>query len=315
VVGALAFLAACRPIPSTISATDARAGADGAPQVSQARASASSAFWTHWGDGKAELSGYAIKTNRYGQMRDGEVVLIYVTEPLDSRTLIKDDKVEEQYKLNVMKLNHALKFRTGIYPYSVMTSTFSPVDDLGSERFAPVKISLTAQEWCGHVYQVVKPTLTSFTSELRSYFASEGETSTNTTTEANTLYEDALLIQLRELDGPFNRGTNWSGRLVPTTWSTRKAHTPLQPVDATITRTVADRGGVSVTRFELKYGQSTRTIDVEQALPRRVLGWSASDGEQAAILKTARLPYWQLNNLGEESFLEQLGLSPTGARN
>jgi len=44
---------------------------------------ASRDFWSRWGDGKAEISGYRIETNRYGEMREGTVALIYVTEPMD----------------------------------------------------------------------------------------------------------------------------------------------------------------------------------------------------------------------------------------
>src|SRR5262245_47933646 len=119
---------------------------------------ASSAFWQRWGDGRAELSGYRVTTSRYGEPREGRVVLIYVTEPHDARTWVKDDHgdVPEADRVQVLKLNQMLTFRTGIYPYAVMTSVFSPVDGMFPERFEPVKITFAAQEWCGSVYQKVE---------------------------------------------------------------------------------------------------------------------------------------------------------------
>lgn len=271
---------------------------------------APSAFWTVWGDGKAELSGYRITTSRYGAPRDGHIVLIYVTEPMDRRVWVKDDAgdVPEAYRVNVMKLNSALTFQTGIYPYSVMTSVFAPVDPAGSERLSPVKIALTAQEWCGSVYQKLIVGPTSFASELRSYFHAEGDRDMTVSTPAGTLYEDALPIQLRELDGKFASGKDWSGSLVPSLWGARKSHVALEPVPATIRRADAARGATPVTRFTLSYRGLTKTYDVEKAAPRRVLGWTTSDGESAQILKTARLPYWQLHGVGDESYLKQLGL-------
>jgi len=271
---------------------------------------ASPAFWKGWGDGKAELSGYAITTKRYGSPRDGKVVLIYVTEPMDRRTWIKDDAgdVPAEDRINVLKLNAVLKFQTGIYPYSVMTSVFAPVDAQGAERFAPAKISMSAQEWCGQVYQRVLPAPGSFVSELRSYFHAEGDRDTTVKTPAGTLYEDALLIQLRELDGPFAGGRNWAGSIVPSLWSLRKSHGSLEPVAATIKREDATRDGAAVTRFTLAYGSLTTTYDVEKAPPRRVLAWKSSGGDEARILKTTRLPYWQLNGPGDEKYLQQLGL-------
>ena len=273
-------------------------------------ATASPAFWKGWGDGKAELSGYAITTNRYGAPREGRVVLIYVTEPMDRRTWIKDDAgdVPAQDRVNVLKLNNVLKFQTGIYPYSVMTSVFAPVEAQGAERFAPAKIAMSAQEWCGHVYERVIPAPGSFASEVRSYFHAEGDRDTTVKTPAGTLYEDALLIQLRELDGPFAGGKSWSGSIVPSLWSLRKSHGSLEPVAATIRREDATKDGAPVTRFTLAYGSMTTTYDVEKALPRRVLSWKSNSGDEARILKTARLPYWQLNGPGDEKYLQQLGL-------
>ncbi len=269
---------------------------------------ASPAFWKVWGDGKAELSGYAITTTRYGAPREGRIVLIYVTEPMDRRNWIKDDSgdVPAEQRVTVLKLNNVLKFQTGIYPYSVMTSVFAPVDALMPERFTPAKIAMSAQEWCGHVYQKVIPGTASFVSELRSYFHAEGDSDTTVKTPPGTLYEDALLIQLRELDGPFARGKSWAGSIVPSLWPQRKSHGALGPLAATIKREDATRDGVPVSRFTLSYGSVVTAYDVEKAAPRRVLGWKTLGGDEAKLLKTTRLPYWQLNGPGDEKYLKEL---------
>jgi len=228
---------------------------------------------------------------------------------MNKTTLIKDDtgEVRAENKEVVLKLNHTLKFRTGIYPYSIVTSVFSPVGSAGRERFAPVKISFSAQEWCGHVYQMITPTMEAFRSEIHSYFSTEGDAITTTRTEPLTLYEDALFIQLRELDGPFEGGGDWSGYVVPSLWSSRRHHTPLEPVPATITRSDGERDGTPVTRFVLAYGNFTRTMEVETAPEHRILGWTTSEGEQAALLRTTRLPYWRLNGNDDVDYLKELG--------
>ncbi|MCA9523081.1 MAG: hypothetical protein KC609_19030 [Myxococcales bacterium] len=268
-------------------------------------------FWSSWGDGKAELSGYSIKTPRYGSIRKGHSVLIYVTEDLDQRTRIKDDRrsTPSSQKVAVLKLNHTLKFLAGIYPYSVMTSVFTPIRPLvGRERFAPIKISFSAQEWCGHVYGIWHADTSELVQTLLSYFSSEGEHRHRTPIAAGTLYEDALLIQLRELDGAFNGGKNWTGKLVRTAWSFRRAHHPVQAISATITRDATSYRGKNVTRFRLTAGSYQRTFLVERENPHRILYWKTSEGEEAVLQKTARLPYWRLNHLGQESFRRQLGL-------
>lgn len=274
------------------------------------RARASATFWKRWGDGKAELSGYRVTVMRYGKPRAGTVVLIYVTETLDRNTLIKDDgPLPAARRLPVLKLNRMTKFLTGIYPYSVMTSVFSPVDAWFGERFTPVKVALSSQEWCGHVWHQIRPEPRRVWSHLRSYFKEEGERDEALAVPPGTLYEDALFIQLRELDGPFNGGRDWSGTLMPSLWSVRKRHRPLAGVAATIRRSDARRGEVAVTRFTVERGAHRLVIDVEKAAPRRILGWRTSDGERGEILKTARLAYWRLNGPEGVAYRKQLGLS------
>ncbi len=269
---------------------------------------ASGDFRNLWYDGNAELSAYEVETPRYGKIRRGEVVLVYVTEPMNRNTWIKDDDAEPRQRVDVIKLNITLRFLTGIYPYSVMTSVFSPIDDWQGHRFSPVKVSMTAQEWCGHVFQSLWPSPGKFRSQIFSYFASEGERAMTKDVPTDTLYEDALLIQLRELDGPFAKGSDWSGALVPSLWRLRTGHRVPESVAATIKRELVPHEGKHVTRFTLEAGGYRRVFDVEQDKPRRILGWTTSRGEKAQLIKSTRLPYWKLNRPGDERYRKELGL-------
>jgi hypothetical protein len=271
----------------------------------------SSNFWQHWGDGKAELSGYRMKVKRYGETREGLAALIYVTEDLHRDTLIKDDKgnLPDDRKIPVIKLNQSVKFQTGIYPYSLMTSVFSPVHHLqGRAPFDPVKISFSAQEWCGHVFEMLWPTAAAARFEQHSYFQDEGDRTEEIQYGANTLFEDALFIQLRELDGPLFEGDVWEGQIVPARWENRKAHRRPRPEKASIKRHADNVDGAPVNRFEVRIGERTLTVMVEKAVPHRILRFKKSDGDEGTLLKTARLPYWEHNHRGAEKFLAELGL-------
>jgi hypothetical protein len=306
VLAVVAMGACSRPGPSVLGPS---AAAERLPSwPSRPRAAVGAAFRGAWSDGRAEISGYRARVNRYGEMRDAELVLIYVTEPMDRRTWVKDDDVTGEHRVEVLKLNASLKFQTGVYPYSVLTSVFAPMDRYQPEAFAPAKITLSVQEWCGHVFHGVWPGDDHAAEQLMSYFAQEGERRRDVPTPSGALYEDALLIQLRELDGPFAGGHDWRGALVPSLWSIRRAHRPTAAVDAAVTRSRASRDGVAVHRFVLRYGDVTRSIDVEADGAHRVLGWEGSDGEAVSLLRTARLPYWQLNHNGDEAQRALFGL-------
>ena len=45
---------------------------------------------------------------------------------------------------------------------------------------------------------------------------------------------------------------------------------------------------------------------VETAAPFRLIRWFSSDGEEASLLGSTRLAYWQLNQPGGEKYLKNL---------
>ncbi len=132
-------------------------------------------------------------------------------------------------------------------------------------------------------------------------------------TPPDALYEDALLIQLRELDGPFAGGGDWQGSIVPSLWRGRRTHREARPVAATIARTETDVDGARAHRFALAAGEYRRTFDVEADAPHRVIAWTTSDGEDVRIRESARLKYWELNHPGDEARREEFGLPSESA--
>jgi len=130
-----------------------------------------SGFWDHWGDGRAEVSAYRLATPRYGQSREGRVTLVFVTETFDDVQRVKSDDGRGD-TFPVLKVNEIRDFQTGIYDYNVMTSTFLRLD--GEAAWGePVKVSMTMQEWCGHVYEHVVPRGDTLGWTQHSYFDGE----------------------------------------------------------------------------------------------------------------------------------------------
>ena len=85
-------------------------------------------FRDYWYPNGAEISRFSLKQSRYGEIHEGDAVLIYVTEDFRPDTQVKAD-FQKPNNVSVLKLNATKKFNTGIYPYSVMQSTFFPVDN------------------------------------------------------------------------------------------------------------------------------------------------------------------------------------------
>ncbi|CAM4328028.1 septum formation inhibitor Maf [Gillisia hiemivivida] len=104
-------------------------------------------FKSYWFNGEAEITSYKLDQSRYGESREGTAVLIYVTEEFLRKAQVKANAKSDK-TIPILKLNSTKKFNTGIYPYSIMQSTFYPLEG----KSHALKISASIQEWCGHVY-------------------------------------------------------------------------------------------------------------------------------------------------------------------
>jgi len=129
----------------------------------------STEFKEYWYSGMAEITSYSLLQERYGEIREGTAVNIFVTEDFLPDEQVKANNASQE-NVSVMKLNQMKKFNTGIYPYSVMTSTFSPI----AEKEHPLKITNSVQEWCGQVYMQLN-SREDFEIESHSYFEGEAD--------------------------------------------------------------------------------------------------------------------------------------------
>ncbi len=288
-------------------------------RVSQGTVSVSPEFLRYWKSGLAELSSYAVTEERYGEMRKAQGVLVFVYEEInaDSRIKVETDKTPIPRRIPVLKLNNVLKFTTGIYDYSIMTSVFAGLSGPYVHReFEPLKISFSSQEWCGNVFHQLLPRTSGLISEIHSYFEAEGDATTTLPYPAGPLYfEDEMPILVRELDGEsMKAGEAEKIHLVPGLWERRKRHDDLAITEGVFTKvgagSMAWRGGeTKIVKWTLVFRGVTTTYFVEAVFPRKLLLWENSRGEKGELINSIRKPYWTLHGNKDQSLRKELGLS------
>jgi endonuclease-3 related protein len=271
-------------------------------------------FWKHWGDGKAELSGYRLTQPRYGAARAGSAVLIFVTESMSESLRVKADPGRHAASdvHPVMKLNEVRDFQTGIYDYNVLTSVFARV----AAGWPVAKISFSSQEWCGHVYHQLIPRADRVAGVFHSYFDGEADGSDSLPLPKDGVFEDALPILLRGWKGEYLRaGETRSVPLLPSLLSARLGHRRLAWGRATISRSAATSAlSTPAGRFEVvtwtvaRDGADTTTFAFEAQPPYRLVRRSSDGGEELALTGSTRLAYWKLNGPGGERYLKELAL-------
>lgn len=289
-------------------------------------------FRAHWRDGRAELAGYALRFPRYGEVREGTAVAIFVAEPSDEATRVKPEGPTEG-RFEAFKLNLAQDFPTGIYDYTLMTSAFVQLEPvLGRPPGAVTKVSVGAQEWCGHVYQQVLFDENQVRSVHHSYFEGEADGRDALPYPVGGMAEDALLLWARGLAGPrMAAGERVRVPLLRSLVDVRLQHVPLAWDTATlmheegkqVEEVPAGRFEVYVRTAKVVRGASERTyppgseVDqrtavwtfyVEAAFPHRIVRWTRDDGMEGVLAGSTRLAYWELNAKEHEKHLRDLGL-------
>ena len=274
------------------------------------------AFSAAWFDGNAEVSTYALTRQRYGETRSGEFVAVVVSEPWSASKMVKDDDATGADRIDVLKLHTTAAFQTGIYDYHIATSTFVNLKPLNG--MAPgnvIKIAFSAQEWCGQTYSEYTDDGRAAQELVRSYFANESQTRAVSRERGPFLVEESLLLWARGLAGPLLTAEPLVFQ--PALERARLLHKPTLRAAAAVksaSETVAWGGSqVPASRLRVTTGSDFVDVVVEQTAPHRVLLLQTSDGTSLKLVKSVRLPYWQLHGNKDAPERLQLGLAPVPA--
>lgn len=263
-------------------------------------------FANYWYQGKAEINVFDLQQSRYGEVRPGKAVMIFVTEDFSKSKQVKLDNPQDRPSdaQKVLKLNMTRDFVTGVYPYHTMLSVFTPVYD---EVPSP-KLTASVTEWCGQSFAQLNFKSGKYSAKLFSYFESEGDT--ETTMDATSEEEIFNLIRLNPNLVPMGNTI-----LIPSLIFQRFAHIPLKSEQATISRKEL---GSNQAEIEVAYTDIGRKIAIryQQFFPFEILGftetWTKSDGKQEITTATRTtmqlLDYWKQNERVYEPLRKDLGL-------
>ncbi len=262
-------------------------------------------FDQFWRQGKAEVSRYRLKQARYGEIHEGDAVLIFVTEDFLKDAQVKRDFGDDPAQ-SVLKLNFTKKFDTGLYPYSLMTSVFTTVDF--KETSTP-KATFSGQEWCGHVFTQLNLRDDSFQAQGFSYFQNEGDF---TSSLEKVLLEDELWNKIRVAPDTLPLGKL---KVLPSLEHSRLRHQPLEAKNATLNLAVEIDSTFSkkeVYVYSVAYETGRRLeIYFEREAPFQILGWREKVGQLTTTgVRThwKHLDYWNKNHKADSGLRKELGL-------
>lgn len=274
------------------------------------------AFKEYWYAGKAELSRYKLQQRRYGEMREGNAIMVFVTEPFLVNSQVKKERRTDEASTKVLKLNLTKDFVTGIYDYHMMTSVFDPVNRKGFD--GPLKMTTSSQEWCGQSFMQLNDREGSYQVEGRSYFQDEGDVDS---TIEDVLLEDEIWTRIRLGPDRLPMGTY---SLFPSGMSIRLMHQGLGTRKAELAKFgLREKDsiypGKELAGYKVHYQDPERILRIfyENEFPHRIAGWEEhrvqENGEKLLRVRAVRThqirsPYWEKNGTKHRKLRKKLGL-------
>lgn len=262
-------------------------------------------FKDYWYASKAEISSYKLTQARYGEMREGTAVLIFVTEDFLPGKQVKADNYDKK-NTAVLKLNSTKNFNTGIYPYSIMQSSFYPVTD---DAHA-IKLSASVQEWCGQAYTQLNNRKL-FDVMTHSYFENEADKEEQI---APSILENELWnrIRIRPELLPVGEQT-----IIPSLEYCRLMHKEIKSYKATATLLKS----TETYNYTIIYPELNRDLSIlfSSKFPYEILSWSETypQGSAASAKKMTttatkinqvNVDYWTKNKNEHLNYRDSLGL-------
>lgn len=269
-------------------------------------------FNAYWHAGKAELNTYELKQLRYGEMREGRTLLIFVTEDFNTKSQVKQETEDRANSTSVLKLNSMTQFVTGIYDYSLMTSVFTPVD-INSFPHS-LKVTSSSQDWCGQSFLQVNATGKKYDLQSFSYFQAEGDEQIQL---EQTWLEDELWNRIRIDPQTLPMG---KCKVVPASEYIKLQHISIASYDAvgSMNLEVTDEATHNeYFIYKLVYKELDRELVIRfrNQFPYLITGWEerlSSDGSllsKGALKKTILEPYWEKNKVKDLPLRDTLLLS------
>jgi len=265
----------------------------------------STEFKEYWFDGTAEITSYTLTQARYGEMREGTAVKIFVKEDFSPEEQVKANEVSER-TFPVLKLNSTKNFITGIYPYSIMESSFFPLHKEGHAT----KVSASVQEWCGQQF-IQLNNRTNFEMNSHSYFEGEADKQFNL---PKTHLENEIWNIIRINPAELPEGEL---EMIPSFEYLQLQHHEAKAYKVSAKKSKKD----SLALYALNYPDLNRTLKIyyQPAFPFEIEKWEetmpSGNSENSKMLTTKavknkrlKIDYWNKNAVNNVSLREKLGL-------
>ena len=271
-------------------------------------------FKEYWNSENAEISSYSLQQAQFGNLHDGEAIMVFNTEDFRKDKHVKLESDAKEKAVKVLKLNFIKRFVTGVHDFSMYTSVFTPVQT--KDITSTLKVSNTNQDWSGQTFLQLNFRQNGYQVLGKSYFEEEIEDDYHID---KAILEDELWTRIRLV--PCQQLPVGKVILIPGLGSLRLRREKAAPTVADVTlepyKGDSTFRGDSLFDYRVNYIESKRSLRIifEKHFPHKIVGWEESYRAHnkiltsRAILKaTIQNPYWQKNMPADTIYRKKLNL-------
>ena len=266
-----------------------------------------SLFNAYWYADKAEIRTYNLSQARYGELHQGKATLIFVAQPFLKKKGVKPDTFKKSSdRIPVLKMNLLKKFGTGIYPYSMMLSTFTSI----KEEQGVLKASASGQEWCGQIFSQMNQREGKYDVVSYSYFEQEGDTQFSLPT---VFTEDEIWSRIRIDYKKLPLGTF---DIIPGLYYTRLEQHKFEAEKAIASLKTIKQN----TTYTIKYPKRNRTLAITftTSFPHEIIKWEETYADKrapekmltttAVLNQSKNIAYWNYSAEKFKTIRKELGV-------
>ena len=266
-----------------------------------------SLFNAYWYVDGAEINSYKLTQSRYGEHHQGTATVIFVAQQFSKKKGVKPDKNRNiSDHIPILKMNLLKKFGTGIYPYSMMLSTFTPL----KEAQGLTKATASGQEWCGQIFSQMNNRGKHYDVASYSYFEEEGDREFKLPT---IFTEDEIWSRIR-MD--YHHLPQGDIDIIPGLYYTRLEQHKHQTEKANATL----KKGEKTSTYSLTYPKRERTlvISFNTEFPHKITKWEETYADKRAPTKrltttavldqSKKIDYWNYNAEKYKTIRKELGV-------
>lgn len=235
---------------------------------------------SYWSDGKAEFDIYDAQFMRDGELRHGELLLIFFHEKIDPKTFARADDPNRADALSVVRMSEIWSAPVGLFTEQGSIAGYWRADG------ALVRLSFVGTDSFGNIARKIETKDGAMVFSNDSY--RDGITTSTITPPVDAIFYEELPARVRALD--FSKAETTIQLASPLTTSKtiefKPAKITCKHVDRQIVVTVQHAGGTD--RFAL-----------DQDFPFLLREWQMADGSKLKMKRDLKADYWNYRKNGD----------------